>query len=74
MQVIELMRTFELDPEVQREALVSIGSLAYKSNGRKLRLMDLGAGEAVVAALSNHKHEVKVVVVHRQGESGQWWW
>jgi len=64
--VLELMRMYEHDEEVQQEALITVGSLAYKSDGRKLRLMDLGAGQAVIAAVSNHGHEHKVL------EEGLW--
>ena len=40
--------------QVQRESLVSIGSLAYRSEARKARLMDLGAGPCIIAALAHH--------------------
>eukprot|EP00614_Pseudopedinella_elastica_P029933 CAMPEP_0172627464 /NCGR_PEP_ID=MMETSP1068-20121228/156327_1 /TAXON_ID=35684 /ORGANISM="Pseudopedinella elastica, Strain CCMP716" /LENGTH=405 /DNA_ID=CAMNT_0013437353 /DNA_START=17 /DNA_END=1234 /DNA_ORIENTATION=- len=64
--VVKLMGTFPKDADLQREGLVTLGSLAYKSDPRKARLMDLGAGQAIVSALEAHQGVEKLL------EEGLW--
>ena len=52
--VCRLMKQFLTDSDMQREGLITIGSLAYRSEGRKARLMELGAGQCIIDTLEAH--------------------
>mmetsp|Transcript_15397 Transcript_15397/g.19979 ORF Transcript_15397/g.19979 Transcript_15397/m.19979 type:complete len:207 (-) Transcript_15397:250-870(-) len=54
--VIEMLNMFNLSEEVQKECLISVGSLAYRSESRKVRLIDLGAPNTICNTLDKHNN------------------
>lgn len=52
--VITLLTTYKTYEELTKECLISIGSLAYRSEPRKVRLIELGAASGMCTALKVH--------------------
>lgn len=52
--VIYLLNTYKQDEDLQKECLISIGSLAYRSETRKVRLIELGAPIGMCVSLKTH--------------------
>jgi hypothetical protein len=52
--VISLLTTFKDHEELQKECLISIGSLAYRSEARKVRLIEMGAPAGMCISLKTH--------------------